>query len=60
MNDSCEYTVDHMICDDVIIMVVVVVYNGEHLCGALDKASLGSGSKNNIFYVLMRDHGEQV
>ncbi|XP_065889671.1 DNA-directed RNA polymerase III subunit RPC1-like [Dysidea avara] len=38
----------------------VVIYDGEHLCGALDKASLGSGSKNNIFYVLMRDHGEQV
>lgn len=41
-------------------MVVVVIRNGEHLCGVLDKASLGSGSKSNIFYLLMRDHGEQV
>ncbi len=39
---------------------VVVISNSEHLCGALDKASLGSGSKSNIFYVLLRDYGEQV
>jgi len=38
----------------------VVIRNGEHLCGVLDKALLGSGSKSNIFYLLMRDHGEQV
>ena len=38
----------------------MVIRNGEHLCGVLDKASLGSGSKSNIFYLLMRDHGEQV
>ncbi len=39
---------------------VVVVFNSEHLLGALDKASLGSGSKNNIFYILLRDYGEQA
>ena len=38
----------------------MVIRNGEHLCGVLDKSSLGSGSKSNIFYLLMRDHGEQV
>ena len=38
----------------------MVIWNGEHLCGVLDKASLGSGSKSNIFYLLMRDHGELV
>lgn len=38
----------------------VVIYNSEHLCGALDKASLGSGSKSNIFYILLRDYGEQI
>ena len=42
------------------MLVVVVIRNGEHLCGVLDKSSLGSGSKSNIFYLLMRDHGEQV
>lgn len=38
----------------------MVIRNGEHLCGVLDKALLGSGSKSNVFYLLMRDHGEQV
>lgn len=38
---------------------VVVIFNSQHLAGALDKSSLGSGSKNNIFYILMRDYGEQ-
>ena len=38
----------------------VVVYNSQHMCGALDKSSLGSGSKSNIFYILLRDYGEQV
>ena len=38
----------------------MVIYNSEHLCGALDKASLGSGSKTNIFYILLRDYGQQV
>jgi DNA-directed RNA polymerase III subunit RPC1 len=30
------------------------------MCGTLDKATLGSGSKSNIFYILLRDYGEQV
>ncbi|KAI1301533.1 DNA-directed RNA polymerase III subunit RPC1 [Halotydeus destructor] len=33
----------------------VVVKDGELLCGAVEKATLGSGSKNNIFYVMLRD-----
>ncbi|XP_021363401.1 DNA-directed RNA polymerase III subunit RPC1-like isoform X1 [Mizuhopecten yessoensis] len=37
----------------------VVIRNSEHLCGAMDKGTLGSGSKNNIFYVILRDYGEQ-
>lgn len=28
------------------------------MCGVLDKNVLGSGSKNNIFYLLLRDFGE--
>ena len=41
------------------IPTVVVIHNSEHMCGALDKASLGSGSKTNIFYILLRDFGQQ-
>lgn len=26
----------------------------------MDKSTLGSGSKNNIFYVLLRDFGEDI
>ncbi|XP_033120133.1 DNA-directed RNA polymerase III subunit RPC1-like [Anneissia japonica] len=38
----------------------VVIYNSELLCGAMDKLTLGSGSKNNVFYILLRDYGEQA
>lgn len=37
----------------------VVIRNSELLCGAMDKGTLGGGSKNNIFYVILRDFGEQ-
>lgn len=33
----------------------VVIQNGLLLCGALEKVTLGSGSKNNVFYVMLRD-----
>ena len=29
------------------------------MCGAMDKATLGSGSKNNIFYQILRHFGEK-
>ncbi|CAH1249658.1 POLR2A [Branchiostoma lanceolatum] len=38
----------------------VIIRCGELLCGAMDKAMLGSGSKNNIFYILLRDYGEEA
>ena len=38
----------------------VVIHNSQHMCGSLDKSTLGSGSKNNVFYILLRDYGEQV
>ncbi|MEQ2208792.1 DNA-directed RNA polymerase III subunit RPC1, partial [Xenoophorus captivus] len=28
------------------------------MCGSMDKGTLGSGSKNNIFYILLRDWGQ--
>ncbi|XP_013774384.1 DNA-directed RNA polymerase III subunit RPC1-like [Limulus polyphemus] len=36
----------------------VLIRNSELLAGSLDKGTLGSGSKNNIFYILLRDYGE--
>ncbi|XP_041939271.1 DNA-directed RNA polymerase III subunit RPC1 isoform X1 [Alosa sapidissima] len=36
----------------------VVIQNSELMCGSLDKGTLGSGSKNNIFYILLRDWGQ--
>nr|XP_009858083.1 LOW QUALITY PROTEIN: DNA-directed RNA polymerase III subunit RPC1-like [Ciona intestinalis] len=38
----------------------VVIYNSQLLAGAMDKSTLGSGSKNNIFYILLRDYGQKV
>jgi RNA polymerase Rpb1, domain 3. len=36
----------------------VVIRNSELLAGSMDKSTLGSGSKNNIFYILLCDWGE--
>ncbi|XP_068736318.1 DNA-directed RNA polymerase III subunit RPC1-like isoform X2 [Montipora capricornis] len=38
----------------------VVIHNSELMCGALDKAVVGSGSKSGIFYILLRDFGGQA
>lgn len=36
----------------------IVINNSELMCGSMDKGTLGGGSKNNIFYILLRDYGE--
>lgn len=36
----------------------LLVRNSEVLAGSVDKTTIGSGSKINIFYVLLRDYGE--
>ena len=36
----------------------LLVRNSELLAGSVDKTTIGSGSKINIFYVLLRDYGE--
>lgn len=36
----------------------VVIRNSEIMCGSMDKNTMGSGAKKNIFYVLLRDFGE--
>ncbi|XP_018403555.1 PREDICTED: DNA-directed RNA polymerase III subunit RPC1 [Cyphomyrmex costatus] len=38
----------------------VIIRNSELLAGTMDKSVLGSGSKQNIFYVLLCDWGEDV
>ena len=37
-----------------------MVHNSQLMCGAMDKSTLGGGSKNNIFYVLLRDYSEEI
>ncbi|KYO27634.1 DNA-directed RNA polymerase III subunit RPC1 [Alligator mississippiensis] len=36
----------------------VTIHNSELMSGSMDKGTLGSGSKNNIFYILLRDWGQ--
>jgi DNA-directed RNA polymerase III subunit RPC1 len=31
--------------------------NSEIMCGVVDKAIIGDGNKNSLFYVLLRDYG---
>ena len=38
----------------------VIIRNSELLAGSMDKSTLGSGAKNNIFYVLLCDWGQNV
>ena len=38
----------------------VIIRNSMLMCGHLDKALVGSGSKSTVFYVLLRDHGPDV
>ncbi|XP_072037718.1 LOW QUALITY PROTEIN: DNA-directed RNA polymerase III subunit RPC1-like [Amphiura filiformis] len=51
------YTKDEDLC---VNDSYIVVHNSQLLCGAMDKSTLGAGSKSNIFYILMRDYGEEV
>lgn len=36
-----------------------MVRNSELMCGSMDKNTLGSGTKNSVFYVILRDFGEK-
>lgn len=38
----------------------VIIRNSQLLAGTMDKSTLGSGSKENIFYILLRDYGEDI
>ena len=39
-------------------MTAVVISNSELLAGSMDKSTMGSGSKANVFYVLLCGHVE--
>jgi DNA-directed RNA polymerase III subunit RPC1 len=41
-------------------MTDLVVHNSELVAGTLDKTTLGSGAKANVFYVLLRDFGKVI
>ena len=38
----------------------LIIYNSELLCGVIDKSIIGDGSKKSMFYVAMRDYGQEV
>ncbi|KAF2485067.1 hypothetical protein BDY17DRAFT_246987 [Neohortaea acidophila] len=35
----------------------LVIRNSEVMCGVLDKATIGDGKKDSVFYIIMRDFG---
>lgn len=37
----------------------VVLHNSDLLCGVIDKAIIGDGNKNSMFYVVLRDFGAE-
>lgn len=37
----------------------VIIKNSQLLCGSMDKNTLGSGTKNCVFYTILRDYGEE-
>ncbi|KAF0989788.1 hypothetical protein HZS_3789, partial [Henneguya salminicola] len=49
-----SYTQDEELCHN---DSFVVFYNGLHICGSLDKNTIGSGSKKTIFYAILREYG---
>ncbi|KAJ5197811.1 DNA-directed RNA polymerase III subunit RPC1 [Penicillium cinerascens] len=35
----------------------LVIRNSEIMCGVMDKSTIGSGKKDNVFYIMLRDYG---
>ncbi len=35
----------------------LVIHNSDIMCGVIDKAIIGDGNKNSMFYVVLRDYG---
>ena len=38
----------------------LVIYNSYHVCGSLDKSSIGAGGKDGLFYVLLKDYNSDA
>jgi DNA-directed RNA polymerase III subunit RPC1 len=38
----------------------LVIYNSQLLSGVIDKAIIGDGNKESMFYVAFRDYGQDV
>lgn len=36
---------------------ILIIRGSEVLCGPMDKATVGDGKKNSVFYVILRDYG---
>lgn len=61
VKDSCEfkYLLIFLTClFNENLFLDVVIRNSEIMCGSMDKSTLGSGTKNCIFYIILRDFGE--
>lgn len=58
MTDVSDHCIQsyHYIEFVLIHILVVVLRNSALLCGAMEKSTLGSGSKNNIFYCILREY----
>lgn len=52
-NPESEPDIPDMVFDD----TYLVVRNSEVMCGRMDKATVGGGKKNSVFYVILRDYG---
>lgn len=50
-------------CNDIQDMYIedtyLVIRNSEVMCGRMDKATVGDGKKNSVFYVMLRDYGPE-
>lgn len=49
-----SYTINEDLCSN---DGYCVIFNGEHVCGVIDKSIIGSGSKNTLFYHILREYG---
>ena len=38
----------------------LVIFNSVHICGSLDKSSVGAGSKRTILYSILRNYGQDA
>lgn len=38
----------------------LVIRNSEVMCGLMDKSTVGSGKKDSIFYIILRDYGPEA